>query len=201
MTQLWIFYSYYSTMYLRLLNLCAFVGTHLCTCIVLHANFFLLDQQWRQLAVSFYSKWYCAVSGVNLLARRSGWLQTDTLYLKVWMYVSIKVVGIKYWQVMVYLRKLMSKVFFLRQFTTNYIFALSAYNLQWKILLWKIFSYWKYIIITNQKVKILWFCMCACGCGCNWSCLREQCVYCCEMWELTVADEVRLHGGSIVSGW
>ena len=201
MTQLWIFYSYYSTMYSGPLNLCAFVGTQLCTCIILHANLFLVDQQRRQPAVSFYSKWYCAVSGVDVLAWRSGWLQTDTLFVKVWMYVSIKVVSIKYWQVMVYLRKLMSKVFFLRHFTINYIFTLSAYNLQWKILQWKIFSYWKYIIITNQKVKMLWFCMCACGCGCNWTCLREQCVYCCEMWELTVADEVRLHWGSIVSGW
>ena len=29
-----------------------------------------VDQQGRQLAVRFYSKWYCATSGVNVLARR-----------------------------------------------------------------------------------------------------------------------------------
>ena len=29
-----------------------------------------LDQQWRQLAVRFYSKWYSVVSGVDVLARR-----------------------------------------------------------------------------------------------------------------------------------
>ena len=29
-----------------------------------------VDQQRRQLAVRFYSKWYCATSGVNALARR-----------------------------------------------------------------------------------------------------------------------------------
>ena len=29
-----------------------------------------VDQQQRQLAVRFYSKWYCATSGVNVLARR-----------------------------------------------------------------------------------------------------------------------------------
>ena len=29
-----------------------------------------VDQQRRQLAVRFYSKWYCVTSGVNVLARR-----------------------------------------------------------------------------------------------------------------------------------
>ena len=29
-----------------------------------------VDQQRRQLAVRFYSKWYCATSGVDVLARR-----------------------------------------------------------------------------------------------------------------------------------
>ena len=29
-----------------------------------------VDQQRRQLAVRFYSKWYCAMSGVDILARR-----------------------------------------------------------------------------------------------------------------------------------
>ena len=29
-----------------------------------------VDQQWRQRAVRFYSKWYCATSGVDVLARR-----------------------------------------------------------------------------------------------------------------------------------
>ena len=28
------------------------------------------DQQRRQLAVRFHSKWYCVMSGVNVLARR-----------------------------------------------------------------------------------------------------------------------------------
>ena len=114
-------------------------------------------------------RWSCFVCGII----KGGYGKGYTSFVKVWMYVSIKVVSIKYWQVMVYLRKLMSKVFFLRHFTTNYIFTLSTYNLQWKIIQWKNFSYWKYMITTNQKVKILWFCMCACGCGCNWMCLRE----------------------------
>ena len=56
------------------LAVCAFVGVHLHTCIVLHGYFSLLvrpvDQQWRQLALRFYSKWYCATSGVDVLARR-----------------------------------------------------------------------------------------------------------------------------------
>ena len=29
-----------------------------------------LDQQRGQLAVRFYSKWYCAMSGVNVLSRK-----------------------------------------------------------------------------------------------------------------------------------
>ena len=29
-----------------------------------------VDQQQKQLVVRFYSKWYCATSGVNVLARR-----------------------------------------------------------------------------------------------------------------------------------
>ena len=29
-----------------------------------------VDQQWGQLAVRLYSKWYCATSGVDVLARR-----------------------------------------------------------------------------------------------------------------------------------
>ena len=29
-----------------------------------------VDKQWRQLAVRSYSKWYCATSGVDVLARR-----------------------------------------------------------------------------------------------------------------------------------
>ena len=29
-----------------------------------------VDQQRRQLAVRFYSKWYCATSGADVLARR-----------------------------------------------------------------------------------------------------------------------------------
>ena len=32
-----------------------------------------VDQQKRQLAVRFHSKWYCAMSGVNVLARRLSW--------------------------------------------------------------------------------------------------------------------------------
>ena len=31
-----------------------------------------VDQKRRQLAVSFYSKWYCATSEVDVLARRFG---------------------------------------------------------------------------------------------------------------------------------
>ena len=30
-----------------------------------------VDQQRRQLAVRFYSKWYCAMSGVDVSARRT----------------------------------------------------------------------------------------------------------------------------------
>ena len=29
-----------------------------------------VDQQQRQLAVRFYSKWHCAMSGINVLAKR-----------------------------------------------------------------------------------------------------------------------------------
>ena len=29
-----------------------------------------VDQQRRQLTVRFYSKWYCAISGVDVLAKR-----------------------------------------------------------------------------------------------------------------------------------
>ena len=29
----------------------------------------LVDQQWRQLAVRFYTKWYRATSGIDVLAR------------------------------------------------------------------------------------------------------------------------------------
>ena len=31
-----------------------------------------VEQQQRQLAVTIYSKWYCAMSGVDVLARRIG---------------------------------------------------------------------------------------------------------------------------------
>ena len=48
-----------------------------------------------------------------------------------------------------------SKVFY------NYLcFKLPVCNVQWKILQWKISPYGKYMIITKEKVEILWFCIC-----------------------------------------
>ena len=86
----------------------AFVDIHLHTCIVLHGYFSLrpVDQQQRQLAVRLYSKWYCATSKVDVLARRF------SLALK--RYIVCE-------RAMVYLRKLMSNVFFLKKFTFNYV--------------------------------------------------------------------------------
>ena len=47
-----------------------------------------------------------------------------------------------------------SKVFY-----NKFCFKFPSYNLQWKIFQWKIY-FGKCIIITKQKVKILWFCVC-----------------------------------------
>ena len=50
----------------------------------------------------------------------------------------------------------MSDIFFKVFYNLNYVSnSLYSYNLQWKIPPDR-----KYIIITKQKVKILWFCTC-----------------------------------------
>ena len=55
------------------LALRAFASIHLPNCILLHWVISLsvrpVDQQRRELAVRLYSKWYCATSGVDVLAR------------------------------------------------------------------------------------------------------------------------------------
>ena len=88
---------------------------------------------------------------------------------------------------MVYLRKLMSNVFFLKYFTINYV--LNFLNI---IFNEKSFTE-KFLITTNitmrkQRMKILWFhmsntvnwtcklsCACTCSCACDSTRLREQC--------------------------
>ena len=67
------------------LTLRAIVDIHLRTCkycMDISLSVRPVDQQRRQLAVRFYSKWYCAASGVDVLARRSR-LVSDTLFVKV----------------------------------------------------------------------------------------------------------------------
>ena len=74
-----------------------------------------VDQQRRQLAVRFYPKWYSAMSQVNVLVRRlklasNRYIVRESANVKVCQY-----------QVMVYLRKLMSNIFYLKYFTINYV--------------------------------------------------------------------------------
>ena len=50
-----------------------------------------VDQQQRQLAVRFYSKWYCAMSGVDVLAKSfqlasNRYIVHESLYMKVSLY-------------------------------------------------------------------------------------------------------------------
>ena len=50
-----------------------------------------VDQQKRQLAVRFHCKWYCAMSGVNVLPRRFSWVSnryivSERVNLKVYQY-------------------------------------------------------------------------------------------------------------------
>ena len=68
-----------------------------------------LNQQWSQLTVRFYSKWYCAKSGVSVLARRFRFASNK--------YIVCESANVKLcqYQVMIsnrYLRKLMSTNFF-----------------------------------------------------------------------------------------
>ena len=72
------------------------------------------NQQQRQLAVRFYSKWYCATSGVEVLTRRirlaaSRYIVHESATIKVCLYEVT---------IMVYLRKLL---FFLKYFEINYV--------------------------------------------------------------------------------
>ena len=50
-----------------------------------------VDQQQRQLAVRFYSKWYCAMSGAAVLARSfrlasKRYIVHESVYIKVGLY-------------------------------------------------------------------------------------------------------------------
>ena len=69
-------------------------------------------------------------------------------------------------KVIVYMRKLMSSIFFLKYFTVNYVLNF----LQWKILQWKI-PYGKCIKTKNQKWKYYDF-MLAINCTCKLTCVR-----------------------------
>ena len=77
----------------------------------------LVDQQWRQLAAIFYSKWYCATSQVDVLARRFS--LASNRYI---VYESAIVKECQYQgMILVYLRKLMSNIFFSKVFYNYFL--------------------------------------------------------------------------------
>ena len=129
-----------------------------------------VDQQRRQMAVRFYSKWYCATSSINIFASRfrftlNRYIVRESAYIKVCPY-----------QVMVrngYLRKLTSNVFFLKHFVINYVLNfMYIYNAKWKIYpKWK---YYDFVHEINCTRKHTWVYTCACACMCNCMCIREQ---------------------------
>ena len=127
-----------------------------------------VDQQRRQVAVRFYSKWYCATSGVHILTSRfrlalNRYLVCESAYRKVCPY-----------QVMIrngYLGKLTSNVFFLKYFVINYVLNFMYIN----NAQWKIYPKWKYYDFAraiNCTCKLTWVCACACASDCMR--LREQ---------------------------
>ena len=80
-----------------------------------------VDQQRRQLlAVRFYSKWYCAMSGVNSLARRlklasNRYIGRESANVKLFLYQVIS--NGLYEEI----EQLMSYIFFLKYFRINYV--------------------------------------------------------------------------------
>ena len=71
------------------------------------------DQQLRELAVRFYSEWYCAAPRVDVLARRfrlasNRYIVCESANVKVFQYQA---------------RKLMSNIFFLKYFTSNNVLS------------------------------------------------------------------------------
>ena len=103
------------------LALCAFVCIHFHTCIVclscMHNSLLVrpVDQQQRQLAVKFYSKWYCAKSVVNVFRKRFR-LASDR-------YIVCESVNIKLCQCQVTI----SNVFF-EETNEQHIFSKGFYN-------------------------------------------------------------------------
>ena len=67
---------------------------------------------------------------------------------------------------MVYLRKLISNIFFLKYFVINYVLSfMYLYNAQWKISpKWK---YCDFVHGINCTHKFAWVCACACACHCT----------------------------------
>ena len=82
-----------------------------------------VDQQRRQLAVRFYSKWYCATSGVDVLARRfrlasNRYIVCESVNIKVCRYQIMISNGL--------FEETNEQSIFLKYFIINYV--------QWKIL-------------------------------------------------------------------
>ena len=80
-----------------------------------------VDQHRRYLlAVRFYSKWYCAMSGVNSLARRlklasNRYIVRESANVKLFLYQVIS--NGLYEEI----EQLISNIFFLKYFTINYV--------------------------------------------------------------------------------
>ena len=72
-----------------------------------------VDQQRRQLALRFYPKWYCAMSGVDQLARILSLASNKYI---VHENANVKAFSIKKLKVMIYLRKLMNNILILKFF-------------------------------------------------------------------------------------
>ena len=139
--------------------ICVHLSGYIRTFILLHRYFFSVkpvNQQRRQLAARFYSKWYCAVSGVDVLARRfrlalNWYIVCASANVKLYPYQAMISNG--------FLGETNEQRIFSQVFYNSLHFKFHLHNLQWKIPQWKV-SYKKCIIITKPKVKILWFCMC-----------------------------------------
>ena len=95
----------------------AYIFIHVWYCMGVSLLIRLVDQQWRQLAAIFYSKWYCTTSQVDVLARRfslasNRYIVHESAIVKECQYQGM---------ILVYLRKLMSNIFFSKVFYNYFL--------------------------------------------------------------------------------
>ena len=126
-----------------------------------------LDQQRRLLAVRLYSKWYCAMSGVDVLARR--------FRLASNRYIICESANIEVCQCQVIISNGLFKLKVLKvlgwkYFITNYILNFLYIIFNEKSFKWKYYYFMRAINCTHKLT-----CVCAYMWACNRTHLTEQC--------------------------